>query len=261
MHTNPESPDDNTNRVKSLERTFQIIECIEERKVAGVTEIADAIGVAKSTVHDHLKTLEANSFLVQDDGGQYRVGLRFLDHGGRARNRLQVYQTAKPEIEKLADETGELVNLIVEENGLGVYIHFAKGEDAVNLDTYIGKREHLHSTAFGKAILANLPPDRADAILKKHGLPPETDRTITARDALEERLNTVQAKGYAIDDEERLKGTCCVAAPITSNENEVVAAISVSGPAGRLKPGRLTNELADEVQQTVNIIEINMTYS
>lgn len=246
--------------VKSLTTAFEIINEIETLDGAGVTEVAEEMGLAKSTVHDHLTTLESNGFLVKDNG-IYRVGLRFLDHGGRARNRLEVYQTAKPEIEKLADQTGELVNLVVEENGLGVYIDYAKGEDAVNLDTYLGKHEPLHSTAFGKAILANVPPSRVDEIVERHGLPGETDRTITSREALDERLETVRENGYALDTEERLQGLNCVAAPIKTNDDGVAGAISVSGPAGRLHGSKLRNELADEVMRTANIIEINMTYS
>lgn len=246
--------------VKSLETAFRIINELEALDGAGVTEVAEEIGLAKSTVHDHLTTLKSNGFLVKD-GGIYRVSLRFLDHGGQARDRLEVYQTAKPEIKKLADQTGELVNLVVEENGFGVYVDYAKGEDAVNLDTYLGKHEPLHSTAFGKAILANVPMSRVNEIVEHHGLPGETDRTITSREALDERLETVRENGFALDTEERLEGLSCVAAPIKTGDGGVAGAISVSGPAGRLQGSKLTNELANEVMRTANIIEINMTYS
>ena len=247
--------------VKSLETTFRIIEGIEALDGAGVTEIAKTVGVAKSTVYDHLSTLEANNFLVREPDGTYRVGLRFLDHGGRARSRLDLYQTAPPEVRKLASETGELVNLVVEENGLGVYIDYAKGEDAVSLDTYLGKREHLHSTAFGKAMLAHMSPSQVDAVIERYGLPAETERTISSREALEDRLDTVSKNGFAVDNEERLERLCCVAAPIKSDDGTIVGAVSISGPTGRLDEDRLRNELADAVMRTANIIEINLTYS
>lgn len=253
--------EDNGGKVKSLETAFRIIDTVETLDGAGVTEVSDHVAVAKSTVHDHLQTLESNDFLCKESDGTYRVGLRFLDHGGLARSRLDLFQTSKPEVENLAEQTGELANLIVEENGLGVYIDYATGNKAVNLDTYLGKREYLHSTAFGKAILAHLPSSRVNNIIDRRGLPAETDRTITSRKRLEERLETVREKGFAVDDEERLEGLCCVAAPIRNSDKDVVGAISISGPASRLKGGRLTNELAPEVIQTANIIEINMTYS
>lgn len=261
MTTTNDRTADTEGKVKSLETAFRIIDTIEKLDGAGVTEVSDHMSVAKSTVHDHLKTLESNDFLRKEGDGTYRVGLRFLDHGGLARSRLELFQTSKTEVENLADKTGELANLIVEENGLGVYIDYATGNEAVNLDTYLGKRERLHSTAFGKAILAHLPSSRVDRIIDRRGLPAETERTITSCERLEDRLEAVRENGFAVDDEERLEGLCCVAAPIRNSADDVVGAISISGPAGRLKGGRLTDELADEVMRTANIIEINMTYS
>jgi len=260
MTTHKRSATERGAAVKSLETAFRILDALEASNGAGVSEVADEAGVAKSTVHDHLTTLESNGFLVKNDDDTYRVGLRFLDHGGRARSRLQLYQTAKSEIEKLADKTGELVNLVVEEDGLGVYIDYAKGQDAVHLDTYLGKHEHLHNTAFGKAILAHLPSSEVNEIIERHGLPAETGRTITSREVLEEHLDTVRENGYAVDNEERLAGTRCVAAPIKTHKNEVTGAISISGPSGRLKNDDLIIELANEVTNTANIVEVNMTY-
>jgi DNA-binding IclR family transcriptional regulator len=119
----------------------------------------------------------------------------------------------------------------------------------------------MHNTAVGKAILAFLPEVRVDEILDRHGLPQQTDRTITTREDLEERLERVRENGYALDREERLTGLTCVAAPIRSDDGGVVGSISVSGPASRLDDDQLTGDLAERVVQTANIIEINVTYS
>ena len=245
--------------VKSVETAVRILETLEELDGAGVTELAGEVEIAKSTVHDHLRTLEAKEFVVKD-GSKYHVGLRFLDHGGRARKRQKVYNVGKPEIRKLAENTGELANLVVEEHGLGVYIDVARGANAVNLDTYIGKREFLHSTAVGKAILSHLPKDQVDSIVDKHGLPKETERTTTARDELYRELETVRERGFATDKEERLSGLRCVAAPIVLNERDVLGAVSVSGPASRMQDERLESELATEVIRITNIIEVNTSY-
>lgn len=247
--------------MKSLERAFAVLEAVATLEEPGVTEIAEEIGVAKSTVFDHLKTLEANDFVVKTEDSSYRLGLRFLDYGGQTRSQFELYRIAKPELEKLAAETDELVNLVVEEHGVGVYIDYVKGAEAVNLDTYVGKRELLHSTACGKAILAHLPDERVDEIVDRHGLPGETDRTVTSRAELDERLERVRERGFAVDREEQLAGLRCVAAPVTDGESEVLGSVSVSGPTSRLQDDRLTNELAEKVMRTANIIEINLTYS
>ena len=246
--------------VKSVETAIRLVEALEELGGAGVTEIANEMGLAKSTVHDHLQTLEATDLVVKD-GRTYHVGLRFLDHGGRARMRRKIYRISKPELQKLADTTGELVNLVVEEHGLGVYIDVVRGANAVNLDTYVGKREFLHSTAVGKAILAHLPSDRVDSILDTHGLPAETERTTTTRARLATELKTVREQGFATDKEERLAGLRCVAAPIVSDEGCVLGGVSVSGPASRMPDERLEGDLATEVMRIANIIEVNTSYS
>lgn len=247
--------------VKSLETAFDVIDAVERLTDPGVTDVAEEVGLAKSTVFDHLRTLEANHFVVKTDDDTYRIGLRFLDYGGKARSERELYRIAKPELEKLAEETGELVNLVVEEQGMGIYLDYIRGQDSVNLDTYIGKREYLHSTAFGKAMLAHMPAPKVDEIVDRHGLAPETDRTVTSRSALDERLENVRERGYAIDREERLNGLRCVAAPVTPDDGEVIGAVSISGPTGRLQDNRLTEELADEAMRTTNIIEINRAYS
>lgn len=246
--------------VKSLDTAFEILETIQRLDEPGVTRIAEEVGVAKSTVFDHLATLRSRDFAVESGEG-YRIGLRFLDFGGRARRNLDLYETAKPQIDKLAAETGELVNLTVEERGMGVYVYFVEGEEAVKLDTYVGKREHLHCTAFGKAILAHLPEERVEAIVEHRGLEPGTDRTIDSVTALQERLDVVRERGYAVDREERLNRLCCVAAPVTSDDGDILGAVSISGPRSRFEDDRLSGELADEVTRTSNIIEINITYS
>lgn len=245
--------------VKSIQTFIGILEAIEALDGAGVTDVASEMGIAKSTAHDHLKTLEMNDFVI-NEGGKYYVGLRFLTHGGRARTKIDLYEIAKPELNRLAEKTGEVANLIVEEHGLGVYIDMVRSDNAVNLDTYIGKREYLHNTAVGKAILANLPGDRRNEIIEDRGLPSETPQTMTDKIDFFQELETVKSQGYAIDNEERLEGLRCVGVPIKVDEERVIGAISVSGPTRRMDENRL-GKLADEVMRVANIVEVNITYS
>lgn len=246
--------------VKSVKTSIRIVETIEELNGASLHELSDNLDIAKSTVFDHVKTLEANEFLIKEDD-QYQIGLRFLDHGGRARGRRRIYEFGKPEVTKLAEETGELSNLVVEEHGLVVYLFFDQGDNAVNHNTYIGKREYLHSTAVGKAMLAFMPEERVEQISQHHGLPQVTEQTVSTREKLEETLEEVRDRGYALDLEEGLPGFKCVAAPVESPDGEILGSISVSGPASRLDDEQLTGEFAEAVVQTANIIKINMTYS
>lgn len=251
---------DRNGGVKSLDTAFKILDAIRRLESPGVTRIAGEVDVAKSTVFDHLKTLESHDFIVKT-GDTYQIGLRFLDFGGWTRRNLELYETAKPLIDELAEETGEFVNLTVEEHGMGVYIYFARGSDAIKLDTYVGKRDNLYDTAFGKAILAHLPPERVEMIVERYGLHPETDDGPSSMEELEERLELVRERGFAVDKAEQLHWLRCVAAPVLSKEGDVFGAVSISGPASRFKDDQLFDDLADEVIRTSNIIEINLTYS
>lgn len=246
--------------VKSTETTFEILEALQELDGAGVTELSNHLDLPKSNVHNYLSTLKQEEYVLKDDS-TYHIGIRFLELGAYARNRMDIYQIAKPEVEKLAEETGELANLLIEEHGRGSYLHRAHGDQAVQVEAYTGTRVHLHSTALGKVILANLPRDRVEEILDIHGMPSSSENTITDRDALYDRFETIRERGYAVDDEERLKGLRCVAAPILSNQNRVLGAISLSGPTNRMQDKRFHETIPTKLLEAVNVIELNVTYS
>jgi len=245
--------------VKSVETTFSVINALRSLGGAGPSEVANHVDIPKSTVHDHLRTLEACEYVVFD-GSNYRIGPRFLELGGYARSRMKLHQVGTSELRKLATETGEHANLMVEDYGYGIFLDKSKGQNAVRLDTYVGMRVHLQSTALGKAILAHMPRERVERILDLHGLPQITENTITDRQALFDELETVREQGFAIDDEERVDGVWCIGAPIQSDDR-VLGAVSVSGPTSRMKNERLDDEIASLVRSTANVIEVNSTYS
>ncbi|MCU4742555.1 IclR family transcriptional regulator [Natronoglomus mannanivorans] len=246
--------------VKAAATTFRIIETLHELDGAGVAELADYLDMPKSTVHDHLRTLTEIEYLVQRDG-EYHVGVRFLELGGYVRNELKLHRVAAPEIKKLAEDTGEHANLVVEEHGMGIFLNKVKGKDAVQLDTHVGMRVHLHTTATGKAILAFLPEDRLDEIIEQHGLPAVTKNTITDRETLKEELAEIRERGYAIDDEERVEGMRCVAAPLRDSSGYPIGGLSVSGPMSRFNDDVFVEEIPNKVLSTANVIEVNMTYA
>ncbi|WP_135855364.1 IclR family transcriptional regulator [Halorussus salinus] len=248
------------NPVKTTQRSLDVIEALQETDGARLTELADRLDLPNSTVHNHLSTLMERDYVFKD-GDIYRVSLRFLDLGEHARKRRKIYDLAKPEIRELADETGEVANLLVEENGWGVFLWSSEGENAVPLDIHPGKHVHLHATAVGKCILAHLSEKRVDEIVARRGLPAETDRTITDRGALADELETVRNRGYAIDDEERLPGMRCIGTTVKSESGNIIGAISVSGPTSAMGMDRLTDSLADQLRGAANVIELKVAYS
>jgi DNA-binding IclR family transcriptional regulator len=246
--------------VTTVDRTFQIVEIIQELDGAGVSEIAERVDVGKSAVHNHLNTLANREYVVKE-GDEYHVGLAFLGLGAYARKRNEIYRVARAEVDKLAEDTGELVNLLVEKNGMGIYLYQAQGEDGVELDTYEGKQVHLHGTALGKAILGYRPREEVESVLDEHGMPALTEQTTTDRETFFEELETIREQGYAIDDEERLTGLRCIAAPITDDGERAIAAISVSCPVHRVSDERFYTDLRDAVLGAANVVELEHNYS
>lgn len=245
--------------VRTTEKTLALIEVLMERGPCGVTELAENLDLGKSAVHNHLTTLQKHGYVLQQ-GNEYQLGLKFLEVGGHTRKSMEFYQVAEPEIKSLAAETGELANLLVEEQGLGIYLMRSKGDRAVDLDTYAGLRTYLHTTALGKAVLAHLPEDRVEEIVARHGLEQKTPQSIATRDELFEALEGVRKRGYAIDDGERLEGLRCIAAPVKHSSGEVLGSISVSAPASRVSDEDLHGELPERVLSAANVIELNINY-
>ena len=245
--------------VTTVDRTLQIVETIQDLDGAGVSEIAERVDVGKSAVHNHLTTLENREYVVKE-GDEYHIGLAFLGLGAYARQRNDIYRAARDEVEDLAEETGELVNLLAEKNGMGIYLYQAKGDDAVELDTYVGKRVHLHCTALGKAMLGFRPDEEVERVLEDRGMPEMTSETITDPDVFTDELETVRDQGYAVDDGERLTGLQCVAAPVTDDQDRSIAAISVSYPVHRVDDG-YHEEVANAVLGAANVVELEHNYS
>lgn len=247
-------------QVKSVSTLFSILEQIKDNEAMGVTELSRELEMSKGAVHRYLTTLVDEGFAV-NDGGIYQLGYRFLDLGIHVRGRFQYHEYIQPKVEQLAEETGERAQFLVEEHGRGIHLHSERGQNAVQTDTRVGKVVYLHATASGKAILANLPHERVEEIIRTHGLTAKTRHTITDPDDLFDTLATVSDRGYALNKEERITGLYAVGVPIHDPEGQIVGGLSVSGPVNRIKD-RIENEtLQQTLVGTANEIELNISYS
>jgi len=242
----------------SARQLFRVIEGIEEAQPVGVTELSRALDIPTSSVQVYVNTLYENGYIVKV-GSKYRLALRFFRHGMNALRTFEIYPAAKPKVYELAEETGELVAAFVEERGQAVYAVAAAGERAIRTDLNIGAHTDLHCTAGGKAMLANLPREDADAIIETRGLPAYTDSTITDVDDLEAELEEIRANGVAFNEEESIPNMNAVAAPVISG-GTVLGSISISGPSTRFHGSLFEDELAGRVKSTANEIELNLEY-
>ena len=251
----------NPNTLSTVHRAFTVLDALRELEGARVTELAEHMDLAPSTVHKHLATLESERFVIKE-GDEYHVGLGFLDLGTYAKFRKKGYRLCTRKVSEIAEETGERAQFVVEEHGLGIYLDTeASDANAVMIDRRDGVHRHLHSTAAGKAILAEFPSGRVDAILSHHGLPSETRRTITERSELHEELEDVRERGIAFNDEESVEGLRAVGVPVFGPDGMILGAFSVSGPSNRLKGDLFREEIPDLLLGHTNEIELNLRYS
>lgn len=246
-----------TDTVQAVETSLRIVDALAELGGASTAEIASYLNLPNSTVHAHLRTLHRNEYVV-NRRGTYHVALRFFEVGQRARSRHGIAAVAVEELEKLAERTGEMASLLIEEHGRGTFVYSVHGTNGERTFSRIGRRIHLHATSSGKAILAYLSPGDARTIIDRHGLESYTPNTITTRDALFDELQTVRTQGYAVDDEERRLGFFCTAVPVLTEE-DVLGAVSVSGPKLRIMNEWSVEELAAHIDETTTNIEFNVT--
>lgn len=241
-------------RVQAVEISCELLTALERLDGAGISELAAELGRSKATVHSHLATLLDQEFVVKH-GTEYALSLRFVELGEHAKSGVDIHDIAGEEVQRVARETGEVAQFMVEEHGKGVYLHKARGENAIQTSSYVGSRMQLHCTALGKAILSQFPREQVGEIIDKTGLPRHTANTITDPEELFAELDTVREQNVAFDEEEVVKGLRCVAAPVTAGDR--AAAISVSGPTSRFKGDRFHETLPELIRDAANVIEVN----
>lgn len=246
--------------LQTLERGFLVIEAIRELESATLSAIAAEVGLAESTVHRYLSTLESLGY-VTDDDGEYEISFRFLELGEHARTRRKAYRLATDVVSTLAEETEERAQFFVEEQGKAVYLALETGEHGVITDAKIGKRILLHATAGGKAMLAHFPDDYVDEVVERHGLPALTEQTITDRDELEEELQEIREQRYAFNRQEYSLGSRAVGVPILQDDGSPIGALSVTGPNLRLKGEFYESEIPDILMGTANELELKISYA
>lgn len=238
--------------LQSVDRALETLELLAEHGESGVTEVADLLGVHKSTASRLLAALEARRMVEQGgERGRYRLGGGVLALAGAVAGQMDLVRAARGVCEALAEQVGETVNVAIADGGDVVNVDQARGGSALSTQNWVGERTPAHATSSGKVLLAfgALPHPSGRGPLARF-----TDRTITDRRALATELDAVVERGHAVADGELEVGLLAIAAPVRDAGGAVVAAISASGPAYRLEERRaqVATDLvaaADEVSQ------------
>jgi DNA-binding IclR family transcriptional regulator len=254
------SKDGDRPSINATQTSLSIIEAIQDANGATVSELADRLPQAKSTVYSHLCTLEEEGYVVCE-GTTYHVGFQFLHHGEYVRSRKPAYRLAADILAELADLTDEETDFSVASRGRIIRLAQERvhHEQSMLGDRMTGSYDLMHNTASGKAILAHYNRDCVEEVLDRHGLPATTSQTITDRETLFEELAKIEDNGYAINDEESIEGLRCVSAAATDATGDVIGAFSVSGPAYRMTRETLEGELSTRLLNVVDDFKDSLT--
>lgn len=247
---------ENERMLKTVENACEILRMLQARQGIGVTELARELDTPKGTVHAYLRTLDSEGLII-NDGSEYRTSLRLFEMGGRVRDEIGLYSFGQDPANRLADITGELVHLAVEQQGRVYYIYRAHGSKAMKTTTPVGHTRPIHATAAGKAILTELPKPRTEALLDECEFEPLTEHTISSRTAFVPELNRVEERGYAVNDQEEIIGSRTLAASVSGPQKENIGAVCLSGPASRFDEEH-ASDLVPQLKEVTNRIEVNL---
>src|SRR3954467_13354476 len=247
--------DEQKNPIQVIERMTRLLEVLAQHpEPLGLKHIAQYTRLHPSTAHRILAAMSADRLVDRGEPGSYRLGMRLLELGNLVKSRISVRELALPVMRELHAQTGETVNLSVRHDDEIVYVErTSSGRSAMRVVHVVGTRAPLHVTAAGKLFLLEEGFARLRDYAKRTGLAPQTKNTLSAVPVLERELERIQRQGWATDNEEAEIGVRCVAAGIRDDAGHLVAALSLSTPADRMKPhwGPLVKETADRISATI----------
>lgn len=250
-----------TYKLQALDRAFAILDLLGESPTPiGLGDVADGLGLHKSTAHRFLMVLERHRMVDRTVTGKFRLGLRLFDYGNRAIEQYDLRECAQVHLRRLVQEVEETAHLCVLENMHMVYIDKLEPGRSIRMISRVGASSPVHCTAVGKAILSSMATEDAAEMVKRLRLARFTRKTLTTRESLLQELAKTKRRGYAIDDEEREEGVRCLAVAVQDSSGEPVAAVSVSGPAFRVTGPRVSL-IVDKLMECVKGIRRDMGYT
>jgi len=251
----------NGNPSIAVERTLLILEAVAQRQ-SGMSnaDFSRKLKIPKSSASYILRTLEQHGYLRRDrDNGKYRLGMKILSLSRAALSGVDIREVALPIMRRLVDHIHLTTHLAILDHEEAVYVEKVEAPSFIKMDTWIGRRMAVHSTAVGKALLAYLDADERETIIRHRGLKKLTPYTITSAAKLMKEFERVRQLGYSVDDEENSLGARCVAAPIFNSQGRPEASIGSTGTITAV-PRDAVPRLAETVKDAARRISHQIGY-
>lgn len=223
-------------RIPTNLRMLLILEVLgKSERPLTATQINEAMGLPKQTVHRLCATLEENGFVIRHgQSRKYQVARRLRELGSGLLNSSRDHIARRQILKDVAAQTGETVNYVVPDDSGMTYLDRVETDWAFRIQLPIGSTVPFHSTASGKCFLASLTPKARKAFIASLTFTKATARTISDSETLLTELATIRKNGYSLDQEEFAEGMLALAVPVTDNEGRFVAALAVLGPTQRM---------------------------
>ncbi len=222
--------------IQSIKRGMDILSLFSySTPRLGITDIANALGLAKGTVHNIVRTLENSGFLQQDkETLKYSLGNKLFTLGSVMVGTLEINQKASAPAYHLAAKTGCTCRLARWDNDAPMVTLTAMPKSIEGPFQQLGPRVVAYASAIGRVFLAFFEPEKLDEYLEKTKLVPLTPNTTTDKQILMKKLETVRSRGYAVNNQELTVGQAGIAVPIFAKGGRIAASISLAGPHERL---------------------------
>ena len=219
-----------TGDAKILAKGLNLLEVLAQ-SAEGMTavELADSVGVHKTTAYRYLNTLLQAGYIQTNGDGRYHLGNKILELSSQLLRRMPLREMAHPFLVKLSAETQKTVHLCVLDGSEIVYIDKIESQSSLPMMSRIGSRAPAYCTSVGKALLSSLPTNQVVSLLQETTLQKRTANTITDPIQLLEEIKATRKRGYAIDNGEHEEGIKCLAALIRAYGGDVVGALSLTG--------------------------------
>ncbi|QQC64588.1 DNA-binding transcriptional regulator KdgR [Paraburkholderia ginsengisoli] len=218
----------------SIGRVFAILGAIGDSGQIGISELSQRLAMSKTTVHRVIQTLKALGYVTQEvETERYRLTIRLFELGAKALESVDLVREADVEMRRIGQVTREAVHLGAFDEDAIIYIHKIDADYGLRMQSRIGRRNPLHSTAIGKVLLAWMDPADAREVLSHVEFRKSTQKTLTCAEAVLSILPNVREQGYGEDNEEQEEGLRCIAVPVFDRFGRVIAGLSVSFPTMR----------------------------
>ena len=250
---------------QSLERGLAILAFFTpEQPDRRLADIADGLGLSRSTTHRYATTLVALGYLEQVNSRKYRLGLKVTDLGMSVLNSTGLREHAHPYLEELRQRTSYTTNLAVLDGPEILYVDrarsFRRGQSKIDLGLHPGSRLPAYCTAMGKLLLANLPESEQGELIDEMKLTKRGPNTITSKRALRDELDDVKDAGFAVNDEELAPELYAIAAPVRNGARDVVAAVNLAAHSTMISLSGLVGALTPHLVSTADRVSARLGY-